>query len=880
MNKDGQRRPELLAPVGSWEALVAAVQSGADAVYLGGKDFSARQSAANFAPDELARAVTYAHERAVKVYVTVNTLIKESELEDVLRYLADLYAEGVDAVILQDLGLLQLTRRIFPSLPVHASTQMTIHHPDGVRWLKDQGVSRVVLARELTLPEIRACAEIGLEVEVFVHGALCVCYSGQCLVSSMIGGRSGNRGRCAQPCRLEYSLVGEGGRPLPGAGEEGPHLLSTRELATLDRLPELAEAGVASLKIEGRMKRPEYVATVVRVYREALAEPAGAGDGKATEERWRQLAQAFNRGFTPGYLLGNPGRELMSYQRPSNRGVFLGRVNWYDPRRGLLTLRLEAEVRAGDGVEVWVSKGGRVGGTLSRFWSADRRDGATQPLDHAEPGQKIVIPLGGQIRVGDRVFKTSDAALESRAAATFSSARETLKIPLRATLSVRLGEPARLLLVAPDGLRAEARGKVPAARAERRALDEESARGQLDRLGNTPFALAQLDLEVEPGTIVPFSELNALRRTAVEYLEAARAEKHRPPAVDLAAARRSLAETLSERAARGRVGFPPNHERPPLLAVEVAGVESLSELLAAQPDRLILGGERFRPVERPFYTPAQVAEVGRLCREKGVEFVLGFPRIIRRTEMAALVELAHRATSALPSERPTALLVGNLGLLQRLSSEGVLTGPDRPSLHADWPLNVFNSAAVALLAELGAAQVALSPELSLAEVAELAALSPRPVEVLVQGPLELMVTEYCAPGALLGGRTAGQACARPCLEQTVGLRDRLGLVFPVRLDASCRLHLANPKELCLVDELGAVSAAGPAALRLDCRFREASYATAVTWAYRKALTLLQEAGEPEERDPELRERFAVLRRELEALSPQGITKGHYFRGVE
>ncbi|HHW14880.1 MAG TPA: U32 family peptidase, partial [Firmicutes bacterium] len=239
MNEDRAGRPELLAPVGDWDCLVAAVQNGADAVYLGGQQFSARQFAENFGPEEMSRAVTYAHVRGVRVYVAVNTLIKEREIASVLEYAAGLYSMGVDAVIVQDLGLLSLLARALPALPVHASTQMTVHHPETIRWLAGRGVKRVVLARELSLEEVRDCVAAGLELEVFVHGALCVSYSGQCLMSSMIGGRSGNRGRCAQPCRLEYTLVDREGRPFAGAGEAGSHLLSTRDLAALDLLPDL-----------------------------------------------------------------------------------------------------------------------------------------------------------------------------------------------------------------------------------------------------------------------------------------------------------------------------------------------------------------------------------------------------------------------------------------------------------------------------------------------------------------------------------------------------------------------------------------------------------------------------------------------------------------
>lgn len=875
MARDAGRLPELLAPVGGWDALVAAVQSGADAVYLGGKEYSARQFAENFGPEELNRAVSYAHVRGVRVYVTVNTLIKDAELRPALTYLAELYEAGVDALILQDIGLMRLARRVLPSLPIHASTQATVHHPDGVRWVRDLGADRVVLARELSLAEIEACSSTGTETEVFVHGALCVCYSGQCLMSSMIGGRSGNRGRCAQPCRLEYGLVDRDGRLLSSEEETGPYLLSTRELAALDLLPDLAQAGVSALKIEGRMKRPEYVATVVRVYREALDRLAEGQAAAAGADSWQDLAQAFNRGFTPGYLLGNPGRELMSYQRPSNRGVFLGRVSHYDRRRGLAVLRLENEVAVGDGLEVWVSKGGRVGVTLSRFWRADRRDAAAQPLEKASPGERIVIPVNGAISTGDRVFKTSDAALQARASAAFHSPREILQIPLRAVLTVRRGEPAKLAFTDPEGVTGEACGTVAATEAERHALAAEAVRTQLDRLGNTPFRLGEVELNLDAGTMLPWSELNALRRAALQRLEEARAARHRPADREVGETRRRLAEVLREWAGGG--GKTPDaraRASRPVLAVALSEPDGLPEVIKAGPDRVILGGERFRPARYPLFAPAEVAQSARLCRKAGVELVLGFPRIIRHHELETAVSLAL-ATAARPEEeRPAAFLIGNLGLLYRLRAarrEGLLS--PAVDLHADWPLNICNGSALALLASQEVTQATLSPELTLEEVRRVAAGSPVSLEILVHGPLELMVTEYCAPGALVGRRGPDRPCSQPCLEHGgFGLRDRLGMVFPLRLDASCRMHVGNAKELCLIEHLEALAAAGPQVFRLDCRLRDTAYAVAVTRLYREGLSALgrQDAAE----------RLACGRKELELLSPSGVTKGHYFRGVE
>ncbi|HHW13387.1 MAG TPA: hypothetical protein GXX28_00440, partial [Firmicutes bacterium] len=499
----------------------------------------------------------------------------------------------------------------------------------------------------------------------------------------------------------------------------------------------------------------------------------------------------------------------------------------------------------------------------------------------AGAGEKVVIPVQGAIRPGDRVFKTSDAALQAQAAGTFRSPREILQIPLKAFLTVREGKPAHLVLEDPAGLRGSAVGTVPAARADKRALDADEVREHLGRLGNTPFRLAELVLAADPEAMVPWSELNALRRAAVAQLEEVRAARRRPAAEEVRAARVRVREVIRERAGRLPSGPPALSAGGPVLAVAVGGVEALDGVLASRPARVILSGERFQPTESAFYRAAEVAEAARRCRAAKAELILGFPRIIRRGEMERAVGLAEEVSRLAEADRPVAFLVGNLGLLHRLTEARRGRGAENlPALHADWPLNLFNAESLVLLAEEGVSQATLSPELTLAEVEEIAARAPIACELLVHGPLELMVSEYCAPGAILGGRAPGQACRRPCRDAEVGLRDRLGLVFPLRMDASCRMHVANPKELCLVEHLPALASAGPRVFRLDCRLREPEYAGRVAGIYREALTAIGSAAGEAAPQEWLAKRLAALRRELEALAPSGITKGHYFRGVE
>lgn len=390
-------RPKILAPAGEWKSFLVAVECGADVVYLGGKSFNARQYAENFTVEEIREAVRLAHARGVEVYVTVNTLVFDEELGEVAHYLEELHRAGVDAVIFQDLAVLELGKRL-QGLKLIASTQTTTHNAEAAKFLGKLGAHGVILARELSLGEIRRIrSATDMWLEVFVHGALCFSYSGACLMSSIIGGRSGNRGRCAQPCRKRYKLVEQSGRVLA----EG-HLLSTKDLCLVNRLRDLVDAGVNGLKIEGRMRRPEYVAVTVDVYKRALERVL---KGKAPERgAVERLASVFNRGFTEGYLNGNPGRGLMNYERPDNVGVEVGVVTGF--RKGILRVRLSRELRVGDGLEI-VGEWGKTGFIVGEMLTKRGR------VERAEAGETVSIPFDGEARVGCKVYRTRDSQVVS-----------------------------------------------------------------------------------------------------------------------------------------------------------------------------------------------------------------------------------------------------------------------------------------------------------------------------------------------------------------------------------------------------------------------------------------------------------------------------------
>ncbi|MDH7496845.1 MAG: U32 family peptidase, partial [Syntrophomonadaceae bacterium] len=488
---------ELLAPAGNWQAFVAAVEAGADAVYVGGTRFSARQYADNFTLEQLRRAEEYAHLRDRRLYVAVNTLLDGGEMEEALEYCFLLQELGVDAVIVQDLGLMYLLRRTLPGLRVHASTQMSIHNAAGVALLQRCGVVRVVLARELSAADVASIHRQvpAMELECFVHGALCFSHSGQCLFSSLVGGRSGNRGRCAQPCRLPYSLLA-GGREVRTRGE---HLLSPADLCLLEALPSLQAAGVSSLKIEGRMKRPEYVATVTAVYRQALDALAG-GHFLVREDMRQALEGIFNRTFTTGSW-GGEGAHVLNIARPNNRGVLLGRVTFQHPD-GRTGIHLLQPLRQGDGIEVWVRRGPNPALTVRELWLGG------QAVEEVAAGQEAVVVLQARVGRGDRVFKTHDAALHARAQELMVHNRLAGRIPVWVTARLAAGQPLLVTLRDGEGNQGQAETPSPALPARTRAVSAADLEEKLSRLGATPLVVAGMELQVEEGLMVPFSEVN------------------------------------------------------------------------------------------------------------------------------------------------------------------------------------------------------------------------------------------------------------------------------------------------------------------------------------------------------------------------------------
>jgi len=849
--------PELLAPVGSREALTAAVQNGADAVYLGGTMFSARQYANIFDRDQMQEVVEYAHLRGVLVYVTVNTLLADHELPEAVDYLKFLYQTGVDAIIVQDLGVARVARELLPDLVLHASTQMTVHNTAGVETLRDSGFRRVVLARELSLREI---AEIqrktGVELEVFVHGALCVCYSGQCLMSSMIGGRSGNRGRCAQPCRMEYTLVDEKGKCLADPGQIGSHLLSPMDLNMIQHIPELAQSGVCSLKIEGRMKRPEYVATVTRIYREALDRyKASPEDYQTGEKDHKELAQIFNRGFTTGYFFGKSGRDMMSFKRPNNRGLRLGRVSRVERTNGTVEIHLEDDLNIGDGVEFWVTEGGRGGVIVNRIIQNGSQ------VENALAGQKVWIPAEGKIRVGDRVFKTHDTILMAAAGQSYTSPREIKKIPLGFIVTARIGEPFKIAVFDHDGHQFSAVSSFAGQEARNKPLTRELLQKQLDRLGNTPFLVETLEAEIDENVMIPASEINETRRAAIDGLAAMRVAARKPVVPVAGDFTEKAAKVLKGTGIKKTTRIKDTAVDKLILTVKTDNFNILKTAAQNGADVIYFGGSNLLQTDG---ISRELNDALIQCEKNRVKLVISTPRIIRNGEMPYIMPLLEFAR-----DNRIGVLAANLGLLS------VAAKMKLPEIYADFTLNIFNLQTLLLLREkFGISQAAVSPELTLGQITNLTYNGEIPLEAVVEGHLPLMVTEYCPQGSLLGGLTSSTKCRRPCKETpVVGLKDRLGLVFPVTQDEFCRAHIYNTKELSMIEDIMPLFQAGISRFRLETSIESPDRAARVIRYWRSEIDRFKARPGDYEPPAEIKEKIA-------AMSPAGLTKGHYYRGVE
>ena len=806
---------ELLAPAGTMENFMAALESGADAIYLGGKVFNARAHAANFGIDELREAVRLAHILDVSVYVTVNILIGDTELGELENYLKDLDSIGVDAIIVQDLAVAEIAKRVAPNIHLHGSTQMTAATLDAVRFYESLGFTRVVLARELSLKEIQhICKHCKAEIEVFVHGALCVCYSGQCLMSSFIGGRSGNRGACAQPCRLPYELLDSKGESVLPKHEA--YLLSPKDLNYSEHMNELVAAGVTSFKVEGRMKKVSYVRQVIGTYRAILDEAS------IHENQRKALASGFNRGFSTAYLEDTVGRQMMTVVAPNHQGKPIGESY---TKKGEVYLSLTEPIEQGSLVKILQSNGSVTYYTVDDEWTC-----VSDTMYKGRPAEGLAV---GQLYLASTPKNTKSRGLQEF----------TRKYDMSVYLSIGSnGETnyTELTAILDSGLSVTVTNEYVPAIANKVPTSLEKVTEQLGRLGNTLFRLSYVDIPDGP-YMWPASVLNALRRDAVTALETALITHH--------------VESWQALQVTGDVDydFKVQHELSydtcPMISARVDEIEGVKAAIAGGAQKIVFGGDR---LSRTPYALSIYDEVARLCAQSDVICTFATPRVVKDDEVEAYKHTLEAIVQAHPDSIsihvPQALL-----WLRELGYTG--------AIEADTGLNIFNTPTLHFWEQLHISCVNPSQELTLKQITELAKHSHVPIETMIHGYTEMMISEYCAIASFVGTGSKVN-CPMPCIKKSYSLKDRKGEIFPIRTDPYCRMHIMNSHEMDMRAYVPMLLQKGISILRIDGRHMKPSYVKDIVSQYVGIATGTMEAP-PKKIDSQ----------------SESITRGHYFRGI-
>ncbi len=801
------RRIEILAPAGSRESMIAALGAGADAVYMGGSRFGARAYADNADTEAMLTAIDYVHLRDKRLYMTVNTLLKEEEMNELYHYLKPYYEAGLDAVIVQDVGVLEFIHREFPALPIHASTQMTLTMAEGAMSFADCGVTRLVNARELSLEEIaRIRRTTKLEIESFVHGALCYCYSGQCLMSSMIGGRSGNRGRCAQPCRMEYSTKDTGRKS---------YLLSPKDMCTLDRIPELVAAGIDSFKIEGRMKRYEYAAGVAGAYRREVDRYLELGEEayrefhekhpQVLQEEVRNLRDLYNRGgFTLGYYVAHNGRSMMSMERPNHSGVEVAKV--LQVKKNSALLQVIEPLNAQDVLEIRMQDGSTYEYTLK---------------DACSPGMPLwsnFLP-GSPVRPGDKVFRTKNNALLTRISKECYETEK--KLPIAGKLTAEVGAPMRLELWRGKVRICEYGEEVQAA--QKQPMTEEKLRTSLEKTGETPFVFEELAIELIGEIFVPVSKLNELRRAALEHLELALVQCWHREGVACGAqsgdrgngviAAESVKQEMCESEPDTSGCRSPKSK--PAISVTVMTQEQWEAVLAESSVTRIYYDISLLPVEKiPEY-----AEQTAAC---GKAFFIRLPQICR----AETYDWLEQQKDMFLSPGVCGYLVRNYEELQLLANEWKVQEKGR-QLVTDAMLYVMNREAKQFYQKRGITQFTAPYEQNKEELKQ---LGLNDMELTVYGRIPLMTSAQCVLKNTVGCRKQ-----QGTENETTVLTDRKGKKLPVRTFCRfCYNTIYNAECLSLLAEQEAIEELAPALWRFDFTFENAAQVKEVLTAWRGA----------------------------------------------
>ena len=839
--------PLLLAPAGSYDALIAAIAAGADAVYLGGKNYGARQFAENFSDNEISMAIRYAHLRGVEIYLTINTLITEHELEDALRYVLFLFEKGVDAVLIQDTGLASLVRKTIPDLTLHASTQMGIHNSPGAIFAASRGFRRIVLARELTSDEVKEIASslegTGCDLEIFLHGALCYAYSGKCLLSSLIGGRSGNRGMCAQPCRKPYVIIsgeqdmlGRICNPRPEKRELS-YLLSTKDLCLYPNLDLICKLPVAALKIEGRMRSPKYVATVVSVYRRAL-DKIRAGEFIPDSGEYSDLAVAFSRGFTSGYISGEDFSNVMGRNYPGNQGYYIGSV--IGDRKGKIAIKIQNSVipALGDGIVI-----------------SDKNDSHGFIIRKKPYFREGILEIEADIKptIGSFVFITSRRELDRRIDSLLAGPDLIFEGSISISCLVEISQDGSVggsgnLNFKDRIIHFTYKGNSKLEPSKTISLTKKNIINQLNKTKGKIHRFKDIEVKGEQGWFAQPRILNELRYNILYAAESALIETYLPSNSSIFEAHKAVEEVFNH----SFDGYLKVEEKKPKLVVIVSSKEEADGVLTSGADYVYL---QWNPdISDPQY-------FSNMSDRKGIMI----PAILRTAEIEHCIGYIRQIIS----NNPRRILVDSNGVAEYIRGK-----VDQSVFSGYYGLNITNSATVKTLS--GFEFCTLSPELSKGEISDIAAGCNNPdlkqgLAILVHGLIEAAVTKDNLQSQVPGRNDSGGDKEKSNSKIRFAIMDEKKYLFPFLCDQSGRTHILNSAEHCLIDEISFLHNTGIKWFLLDARYRGAAYASEITGLWLRAIDLLNFSGSEVE--------LERIKDMMLSMSSGGITRSGFNRGI-
>ncbi len=771
---------ELLSPVGNFECLKAAVQNGANSVYFGADTFSARAFATNFSLEDLEKAIQYAKLRGVKTHLTLNTLVTDSEFDIAMDIAKHAYECGIDAIIVQDLGLAMKLMKEFPDLPIHGSTQMTVHNLNGALELQALGFKRVVLARELSVNEIDyICKNTNMEIETFIHGALCISYSGQCLFSSMLGGRSGNRGKCAGPCRLPFELI-ENHKTINSG-----YLLSTRDLCGLEYIPDLIQAGVKSFKIEGRMKSAEYVATVTRIYRKYIGLALSANDYIIDENDKKELLQVFNRGMSSsGHLSNEANRNLVFKEKPNNMGLFLGKVQKYNQKKGYITVKLNEPISIGDTISLEKEQGVY---TISELMDTNMKN-----IRFTEIGQTVVIGrMKGNIKLGNQIYKMSSKKLNLLAQS--SCAKENRKVLFNCHIVIKENEPITITVTSASNLELykdlniQYISDIIPLKAKTRPIDKNTIISQFSKTGSTPYAFKTLDIDLDYNVFIPkLSTLNDLRRTILQMVEmyAIKAMKRSLPKLDKSKNKdkdKDIDIVKDKTYDKNEITF--HHQdvahkdsiSAPSYPMKKTKLSLLLNILHKDYDYSQLHGFENVYIPLKYFSMKDYQDILHILDEK-FNLYIYMPTIIKSNYKNLL---SNNIENTLSNYHIKGFVISNICNIKLLHSLFVDLDIDL-ELITNYTFNVYNAHTIHELKNLGICRYTISPELNREMISNLCICTDLSNELIVYGRTPLLNMNYC----LLGETDkCYPTCKQRCItSNTYYLKDRLHMNFRILPD--------------------------------------------------------------------------------------------------